>query len=320
MNSNTNNGIDCFVVYADAKTTLVTLKQLREEPMVKKIYVLMTGDEPCPFMGCEVIRVDNFLSSATVRKVAEAATEPFALVCMKQTAITFGYQAIARMCQVANSVDSSVVYSDRYKVVNGKTVESPTMDFYYGSVRDDFDFGPLMLFTSSTLQKYVEENPHADYKYSGWYDLHLFSLRRKRTAALFHVREYLYTEEEYDLRKSGEKQFDYVDPRNREVQKERERVCTEHLKIIGSYIDPDSIVEVSVERYDFDREASVIIPVRNRVKTIEDAIRSALSQRTTFEFNVIVIDNHSTDGTTEIITKMVKEDTRVVHIIPNRED
>ena len=320
MNSNIKSGIDCFVVYAGAETTLVTLKQLSEEPMVKNIYVLMTGDEPCPFMGCKVIRVDNFLSSETVRKVAEAIKEPFALMCMKQTAITFGYQAIARMCQVANSVDSSVVYSDRYKVVDGKPIKSPTMDFYYGSVRDDFDFGPVMLFTSSTFQKYLEENPHADYQYSGWYDLHLFSLRRKRTAALFHVREFLYTEEEQDLRKSGEKQFDYVDPRNREVQKERELVCTEHLKVIGSYIDPESIVDVSVERYDFDREASVIIPVRNRVKTIEDAIRSALSQRTTFEFNVIVVDNHSTDGTTKVIEELAKKDTRVVHIIPTRED
>ena len=320
MNSIINSGIDCFVVYADAETTLNTLKQLREEPLVKNIYVLMTGEEPCPFMGCEVIRVDNYLSSATVKKVAEAIREPFALMCLKQTGITFGYQAIRRMCLVASSVDSSVVYSDRYKMSGGQIVKCPTMDFYYGSVRDDFDFGPVMLFASVTLQKYVEENPHANYQFSGWYDLHLFSLRRKRTAALFHVREFLYTEEEQDLRKSGEKQFDYVDPRNREVQKERERVCTEHLKVIGSYIDPESIVEVSVERYDFDREASVIIPVRNRVKTIEDAIRSALSQRTTFEFNVIVVDNHSTDGTTEVVEKMVEEDSRVVHIIPTRGD
>ena len=319
MNTNINNGIDCFVTYTDAKTTLVTLKQLNEEPMVKNIYVLMTGDEPCPFEGYKVIREDNLLSSETVRKVAEVLKESFVLLC-KPTAITFGYQAIARMCQVANSVGSSVVYSDRYKVVNGETVKSPTMDFYYGSVRDDFDFGSVVLFTSSTFQKYIEENPHADYRYSGWYDLHLFSLRRKRTAALFHVREFLYTEEERDLRKSGEKQFDYVDSRNREIQKERELVCTEHLKVIGSYIDPESIVDVSVERYEFGIEASVIIPVRNRVKTIEDAIRSALSQQTTFEFNVMVVDNLSTDGTTEVIKKLAAEDSRVVHLIPTRKD
>jgi len=320
MNGITNVAIDAFVLYSDEKTTLVTLKQLKEEPLIGEIYVMMQGKESCPYMGCEVIRVDDFRSSSTVRKIAEKLKASFALLCTAQTPITFGYQAISRMCSVANSVDPALVYADRYVVKNGETVKSPTMDFYYGSVRDDFDFGPVMLFSAPTLQKYVEEFPDADYTYSGLYDLQLFSLRRKRQAALFHIREFLYTEEEKDLRTSGEKQFDYVNPRNREVQKEREIVCTKHLKLIGSYIDPESIVDVAVERYDFDREASVIIPVRNRVKTIEDAIRSALAQRTTFQFNVMVVDNLSTDGTTEVIQKVAAEDSRVVHIIPTRKD
>ena len=320
MNGITNVAIDAFVLYSDEKTTLVTLKQLKEEPLIGEIYVMMQGKKSCPYMGCEVIRVDDFRSSSTVRKIAEKLKASFALLCTAQTPITFGYQAISRMCSVANSVDPALVYADRYVVKNGETVKSPTMDFYYGSVRDDFDFGPVMLFSAPTLQKYVEEFPDADYTYSGLYDLQLFSLRRKRQAALFHIREFLYTEEEKDLRTSGEKQFDYVNPRNREVQKEREIVCTKHLKLIGSYIEPESIVDVAVERYDFDREASVIIPVRNRVKTIEDAIRSALAQRTTFQFNVMVVDNLSTDGTTEVIQKVAAEDSRVVHIIPTRKD
>ncbi len=320
MNGITNVAIDAFVLYSDEKTTLVTLKQLKEEPLIGEIYVMMQGKESCPYMGCEVIRVDDFRSSSTVRKIAEKLKASFALLCTAQTPITFGYQAISRMCSVANSVDPALVYADRYVVKNGETVKSPTMDFYYGSVRDDFDFGPVMLFSAPTLQKYVEEFPDADYTYSGLYDLQLFSLRRKRQAALFHICEFLYTEEEKDLRTSGEKQFDYVNPRNREVQKEREIVCTKHLKLIGSYIEPESIVDVAVERYDFDREASVIIPVRNRVKTIEDAIRSALAQRTTFQFNVMVVDNLSTDGTTEVIQKVAAEDSRVVHIIPTRKD
>ena len=320
MNGITNVAIDAFVLYSDEKTTLVTLKQLKEEPLIGEIYVMMQGKESCPYMGCEVIRVDDFRSSSTVRKIAEKLKASFALLCTAQTPITFGYQAISRMCSVANSVDPALVYADRDVVKNGETVKSPTMDFYYGSVRDDFDFGPVMLFSAPTLQKYVEEFPDADYTYSGLYDLQLFSLRRKRQAALFHIREFLYTEEEKDLRTSGEKQFDNVNPRNREVQKEREIVCTKHLKLIGSYIEPESIVDVAVERYDFDREASVIIPVRNRVKTIEDAIRSALAQRTTFQFNVMVVDNLSTDGTTEVIQKVAAEDSRVVHIIPTRKD
>ena len=320
MNGSINKGIDCFVVYADVETTLVTLKQLSEEPLVNKIYVLMKGDEPCPFMGCEVLRVDDYLSSKTLKAIVSLLKSPFALVCMKPTSIIFGYQAIARMCSVAESVDPAMVYADRVLKKNGELIKCPTMDFYYGSVRDDFDFGSVQLLNTTTLKKYVEDNPNANYQYSAWYDLQLFSLRRKRVAALFHIREYLYTEEEQDLRKSGEKQFDYVDPRNREVQKEREEVCTQHLKQIDSYIEPESIVEVSVDRFDFDVEASVIIPVKNRVKTIEDAIKSALSQRTTFEFNVMVVDNFSTDGTTEVIQKLAAEDSRVVHIIPNRKD
>ena len=320
MNKIQNNGIDAFVVYADEATTQVTLKQLTEEPLVKKIYVLMSGQEPCPFVGCEVIRVDNKLSSSTVRQIAQELTAPNLLLCLKATPITFGYQAINRMLSVINSVDAAMVYADRYAVKNGEVVKCPTIDFYYGSVRDDFDFGSVMLLAADSLRKYVEENPKANYLYSGWYDVHLFALRRKRTASLFHIREFLYTEEEKDLRASGEKQFDYVNPRNREVQKERELVCTRHLKTIGAYIDPDSLAEVSVERHEFDREASVIIPVKNRVKTIEDAIRSALSQRATFEFNVMVVDNHSTDGTSEVIERLASEDTRVVHLIPTRED
>ena len=286
----------------------------------RKIYVLMNTDEPFPFKGYEVLRVGNFTSSKTVRTIVAKLESPYALLCRKDGPITFGYNAIQRMVSVAVSVDPAVVYADRIVIKNGQPIHHPTMDFYFGSVRDDFDFGPIYLFNALTLKKYVEEFPNADYTYSGWYDVQLFFLRRKRTAALFHIREYLYTEEESDLRHSGEKQFDYVDPRNREVQKERELVCTRHLKIIGSYIDPESIVDVSVDRYDFEREASVIIPVRNRAKTIEDAIRSALSQQAKFDFNVMVVDNLSTDGTTEIIQKLVQEDARVVHIIPERKD
>ena len=320
MNGIGNVEIDAFVLYTDAKTTLVTLKQLKDEPLIRNIYVLMKGKESCPYMGCDVIRVEDYRSSATIKEVAKKLRAPFALLCTAKSSITFGYQAIQRMCSVAESVGSASVYADHYAVKNGETVKCPTMDFYYGSVRDDFDFGSVVMFRASTLRKYVEEFLNTNYKYSGLYDLQLFCLRRKRQAALFHIREYLYTEEELDLRTSGEKQFDYVNPRNREVQKERELACTKHLKLIGSYIEPESIVDVSVERYDFDREASVIIPVRNRVKTIEDAIRSALSQRTTFEFNVMVVDNLSTDGTTEVIQKLAEEDTRVVHIIPKRND
>lgn len=320
MSAVIKKGLDCFVLYSDAESTLITLKQLKEESLVNRIYVLMRGEEECPFMGCEVMRIDDMNESATVRKIAAAVEAPYALICFEPVKIKFGYQAIKRMVSVAESVAPAAVYADRYVIKNGQRVASPTMDFYYGSVRDDFDFGPVCLFSSSTIKKYVEDCPAAEYKYAGWYDVHLFFLRRKRLESLFHIREYLYTEEAVDLRESGEKQFDYVDPRNREVQLEKEKIFTEHLKQIGAYIEPESIVEVSVEKHLFDKEATVIIPVRNRVKTIEDAVKSALMQRTSFEFNVMVVDNHSSDGTSDVVAKLAETDSRVLHIIPNRDD
>lgn len=320
MSAVIKKGLDCFVLYSDAESTLITLKQLKEESLVNRIYVLMRGEEECPFMGCDVMRIGDMNESATVRKVAAAVEAPYALICFEPVKVKFGYQAIKRMVSVAESVAPAAVYADRYVIKNGQRVASPTMDFYYGSVRDDFDFGPVCLFSSSTIKKYVEDCPAAEYKYAGWYDVHLFFLRRKRLESLFHIREYLYTEEAVDLRESGEKQFDYVDPRNREVQLEKEKIFTEHLKRIGAYIEPESIVEVSVEKHLFDKEATVIIPVRNRVKTIEDAVKSALMQRTSFEFNVMVVDNHSSDGTSDVVAKLAETDSRVLHIIPNRDD
>lgn len=312
--------IDCFVLYTGEESTAITLKQLKEEPMVGKIFLMMQDDVPNPFGGCEVLRIDNFQSTRTLHRMADVVETDYALVCRSLTYVQLGYCSIRRMLSIAESVDASVTYSDRYILKDGERIECPTMDFCYGSVRDDFDFGPLSIVAASSLRRYRDESLDTNYNYSARYDFQLFCLRRKRNASLYHIREYLYTEVASDKRTSGEKQFDYVLPNNREVQKEREVVFTEHLKKIGVYIDPESIVEVNVDNQKFDKEASVIIPVRNRVKTIEDAVRSALSQKTSFEYNVIVVDNHSTDGTTDVIARLSLEDSRVVHLIPERTD
>lgn len=312
--------IDCFVLYTGEESTAVTLKQLKEDPLVGKIYVMIQEGVPFPFAGCEVFRIDNFQSTRTLHQMADKVESEYALICESPTCVNFGYQTIRRMLSIAESVDASVVYSDRYMLKDGERIACPTMDFCYGSVRDDFDFGSVRMYAATSLRKYRDESGGTDYKYSAKYDFQLFCLRRKRNASLYHIREYLYTEVMSDKRTSGEKQFDYVSPSNREVQKEREMVFTEHLKKIGVYIDPESIMEVNVDNQFFDKEASVIIPVRNRVKTIEDAVRSALSQKTTFEFNVMVVDNHSTDGTTDVLSRLADEDSRVIHIIPKRDD
>ena len=312
--------IDCFVVFSDDETTEHTLKQLREEPLVNEIYVLTTNEEGYKTIGCKTLYIDSFNSSSTVKKIADTVQKPFFLVCSKQTAVTFGYNALERMHSTAGGMGASMLYSDYYSVQNGERIPHPSIDCTIGSVRDDFDFGSVRLYSTSALKDYVNAFTSVSYKYAGWYDFHLFHIRRNVEFPLFHLREYLYTEEELDFRKSGEKQFDYVDPRNRSAQIENEKACTCHLKMVDAYIDPKSIVEVAVDKYNFEFEASVIIPVRNRVKTIEDAVNSALSQQTSFNFNIIVVDNHSTDGTTEVLEKLAETDKKVVHIVPERTD
>ena len=133
-----------------------------------------------------------------------------------------------------------------------------------------------------------------------------------------HINEYLYSEVEQDTRRSGEKIFDYVDPKNRAGQIEMEQACTEHLKEIGGYLAPD-FEKIEFDKGRFEYEASVIIPVRNRIRTIRDAIKSVLMQKTDFKFNLIIIDNHSTDGTTEAIDEF-STDERLIHIVPTRND
>lgn len=225
-----------------------------------------------------------------------------------------GLFALERMVQLAEDSRAGMVYADHYQLKEGKQIAAPVIDYQKGALRDDFDFGSVMLFKTSAL-KAATGRMKSEYQYAGLYDLRL---KLSQTEKLVHINEYLYTEVETDIRKSGEKQFDYVDPRNRSRQIEMEQACTEHLKEIGGYLAP-SFAPIDFEQEVFEYEASVIIPVRNRIRTIRDAIRSVLMQQCDFKFNLIVIDNHSTDGTSEAIDEF-KADERVIHIIPERND
>lgn len=256
----------------------------------------------------------NAVSSAEIRRIAEEAKGTYTLLHIKDTEVAWSYLAEARMKQVMDATGAAMVYADRYVVKNGQTEKSPVIDYQLGSLRDDFDFGAVVMLQTSALQE-ASSRMKVDYRYAGFYDLRL---KLSQKYELVHINEYLYTEQELDLRKSGQKQFDYVDPRNRERQIEMELACTEHLKEIGGYLAPQ-FESIDFNKEPFEYEASVIIPVKNRVKTIEDAIKSVLQQQTTFPFNVIVVDNHSTDGTTELIDKLAI-DERVIHVVPKRTD
>lgn len=307
--------INCFLAYADAAQAQVTVKNLLGSDLVKNIYLLATDTTAENIPGCEIIQVDAIQSSATIQQIAEKSDAEFTLIYTKYTTLELGQYALERFKYIAQSTGAGLVYSDYYQLADGVRSNLPVIDYQEGSLRDDFNFGSVLFYNAETLKKAVEKTS-IEYKFAGLYNLRL---KVSQQAELFHINEYLYTEVEFDTRKSGEKQFDYVDPKNRAVQIEMEIACTDHLKAIGAFLAPE-FKSIEFNKGTFPVEASVIIPVRNRVKTIDDAIRSVLSQKTSFAFNLIVVDNFSNDGTSEIIEEIAKTDARLIHIVPERSD
>ena len=312
--------IDCFLACGDVRGVRPLVETLRDSRTVHNINLIMTAAHAGTAVdvpeGCTVMTADSVICSATIREIAVRATAEYVMLLTKPVNVTLGMSATERVLRVADDSDAALVYSDHWSVENGVRCPHPVPDYQEGSVRDDFDFGSLLLINTALLHRYVED-ASADYRYAGLYDLRLYL---SRVGRLFHINEYLYTEEETDLRASGVKQFDYVNPANRDVQIEMEQAVTAHLEAIGALIDTHNYACPDFGEQDFAVEASVIIPVRDRVKTILDAVRSALSQKATFAYNVIVVDNHSTDGTTETIATLAATDARLVHIIPERTD
>lgn len=306
--------INCFVPFADAAQASATVEGLKQSNLVSKIFLLATDPAAKAIEGCELITVDSLNSSATMKKIAAAADSDFILLYTKYNNLVMGYFALDRFVRLAEDSKAGMLYADSYTVVEGKKANSPVIDYQFGSLRDDFNFGSVLFFNTADFKK-AAAGIDTEYNAAGLYDLRL---RISRIAPIVHINEYLYSDVTVDNRKSGEKIFDYVDPKNRGVQIEMEKACTAHLKEIGGYLEP-KFTEIDFNKGDFEYEASVIIPVRNRIRTIRDAIKSVLSQKTDFPFNLIVIDNHSTDGTTEAIDEF-KNDPRLVHIVPERDD
>ena len=281
---------------------------------MKRIDCFIPSDvDAAPLQGQECVASVHPVSMAltrtsTLRMVAAAASAEFTLLFTKHTALSFVRFALERLLQVADDTGAALLYADHFASKNGEITQAPVIDYQMGSLRDDFDFGGLLLYRTSALKEAVERMT-ADYEAAGLYDLRLKVSQKGR---IEHVGEYLYYEIETDLRKSGEKQFDYVDPKNRSVQIEMEAAVTDHLKAIGGYLAP-SFKAVDLTEGEFAYEVSVVIPCKNRVKTIGDALASALSQKTDFPYNVIVVDDNSTDGTVDVI-KSFLGDPKLVYI------
>lgn len=281
------NRIDCYIPNMDCGVALAA------EPEVGRVVVT---------------DLSTLRSTASIRRIAEDACADFTLICTKGTELKLVAFALERMIQIADATGAAMLYADHFQKKGGEVTMAPVIDYQYGSLRDDFDFGSLLLYRTSALKEAVS-GMDAEYQFAGLYDLRL---RVSRIGALEHINEYLYYEVETDVRASGEKLFDYVDPRNRAVQIEMEQACTAHLKEIGAWLSPE-FDEPELSDETFEYEASVVIPCKNRVRTIGDAIRSALSQETDFPYNVIVVDDNSTDGTVDVI-KSFLDDPKLIYI------
>lgn len=308
--------ITAFLPFSGSEAARQTIQQLKASGLVEKINLLCAAGVAAGVEGCEILPVSSLWGSATIQALASSARTPYALLVLHETQIDLGQFALQRFCGIAGQTGAGWLYSDYYDMREGKRTPHPVADYQLGSIRDDFNFGSVVLLDSATLKKAATESSASELTYAGLYQLRLGI---SRGPGIVRINEFLYSKVEGDLRKSGEKQFDYVDPKNRAVQIEMEQVATEHLKKIGAYLSP-SFQAVDLEGERFEIEASVIIPVRNRVKTVADAVGSALKQKAGFPYNVIVIDNHSTDGTTELLRDMAAKDKRLVHLIPQRLD
>ena len=332
--------IDLFLPCEDLMVAQEALTELHDNKTVQHINLLVSSDFAAQHQvpdGCTFVVIDRLESSNTITSIAENTDADYVIICTKTTPIKWGLYALERFLRTADDTGAVMIYSDHYSMVKderlsqdgtsavGKLEKHPVIDYQEGSLRDDFDFGSLWLIKSQCLRDYAVQTDRVDYLYAGLYDLRLYL---SRVGEIFHLNEYLYTENELDTRKSGEKQFDYVNPRNREVQIEMERACTQHLEKVGALIDTSYYRLPDFNEQDFEYEASVVIPVFNREKTIADAVKSALSQKANFKFNVIVVNNHSTDKTGEILSRIAhemeekndKQAGRLIQIVPERRD
>ena len=294
------------------------LSVLHEYKTVQHIHFLVSADFAAHHQvpeGCTFVITDRLESSNTIVSIAENTDADYVMICTRHTTIGWGNNTLERFLRVADDTDAVMVYADHYKMVEGKMEKHPVIDYQSGSLRDDFDFGSLWCIKAQALADYIAQSDREEYQFAALYDLRLYL---SRVGEIFHLNEFLYSEAELDTRKSGEKQFDYVNPRNREVQIEMEKACTQHLGKVGALIDTTFYRQPDFGEQDFEYEASVIIPVFNREKTVADAVKSALGQKANFKFNVIVVNNHSTDRTGEILDELKADN--MIQIVPERTD
>jgi hypothetical protein len=310
------NSITIFLPYSSPNENEKTINRFNESELVKEIILIASDSKHTSYENTRVINSSRFKGSETIKLISQYSASDYTLLITGNKSILPGQFCLERFLQVAINTNAAMVYSDFYESEKGRLIAHPVIDYQAGSLRDDFDFGE-MIFIKTELLKNISDNDSSNFKFAGLYNLRL---QLSQLGKFFRIPEFLYTVESTENVGTEAKHFSYVDPKNREVQLEMEKAVTLHLINIGAYVHPPfKEIDLSLTK-DFEYDASVIIPVKNRVKTIGDAIESVLKQKTNFKFNLIIVDNHSTDGTTEVINSLSKKDDKLIHYIPERND
>ncbi|UCG27505.1 MAG: DUF1460 domain-containing protein [Bacteroidales bacterium] len=307
------NSITCFILNRNLPVSK-TAEHFRNSDLVDAVYTI-TAEQDTLNRETGILTTEHLLGSRTVRMIAEVTRTPYVLICLTGQTVELGQHALERFSTVLENYQAGMIYSDYYEIKNKNRYAHPTIDYQSGSLRDDFNFGPVMVYPTHIISEAVKRFED-EYRFAGFYDLRLKTAEKY---PVIRIPEFLYSVESVDITAAREKLFDYVDPGNREIQEEMESAVSSYLRDINAYLKPE-FTDVNLNEEKFNIEASVIIPVKNRVRTIEDAIHSVLKQKTDFSFNLIIIDNHSSDGTTEKIRSWAQKNEKVVHIIPDRKD
>ena len=311
--------ISVFIISNSLTNIKKNVKEFIVQKTVDKIF-LLTSDNGLPSIpNCEKVEVEDFYSSKTIHKISKFVKTEYVIILLEDIRVDLEQFALERFLDVAENTKASILYSDFYEIKENVKIIHPVIDYQPGSLRDDFNFGPILFIKTEALKEAIQR-ADADYKYAGLYDLRL---RISQNYSITHIPGFLYTAVKSEIQSEVEKHFAYVDPKNRQVQIEFEKAVTQHLKQIGAYLKPEFKL-INLDEENFEIEASVIIPVKNRVKTISDAIESALEQKTVrrrrISFNLIIVDNHSDDGTTDIVKSFTEKDKRIIHIVPLGKD
>jgi hypothetical protein len=293
-------------------------QSLLAHPLVNRVLWLAQAETISPPSGVERINVHSYFDGETMQRLCESCANDYLMLLLPGSLVEFSERAVERMIAAADDSGAGITYSDFRERREGEIADHPLIDYQLGSIRDTFDFGSVALLARRAVQAALRRHGAiaGDLRWGGFYDLRL---KLSLDSSILRIPEPLYTRAALDHRASGERIFDYVDPRQRDYQIEMEKVATAHLRRLGAYLEPQfADVPDSPER--FLVKASVIIPVRNREKTIADAVRSAVAQTADFDFNVIVVDNYSTDATTATLAQLASSNKRLVHLIPQRTD